>query len=167
VCLRRGSGSITVAEAAAFVREVGAANFRVAINTGHATTVGEEPVAAVSAAGERLGAVLFSAAERDQYGQWYDAHLPVAGRKLNLGAYRELARRSDVPLVLDGAYGAIDEACADLVEAGGRWPEGLTGREERVGDHRRSLGRTRRGKRPRSGRFLPSDSQPARTDLPA
>lgn len=110
----------TTAEAAALVREVAAPNLRVAFNTGHASIVAEEPRAAIAAAGDRLGAVLLCAAHRDEFGQWYDTHLPIAGRGLHLEAVRELVKRNDILFILDGAYGALDGAYVDLVEAGGR-----------------------------------------------
>ena len=79
---------------------------------------GESPAAALAGAGDRLGAVLFSAALQDQFGQWYDAHRGAAS--LPLSGYRALQRRNDVLLVLDGAYDRIDDAFEDLVAAGGR-----------------------------------------------
>jgi sugar phosphate isomerase/epimerase len=108
------------AEAAELAREAGSPNLRVALNTGHAAMAGEDLRAALAAAGDRLGAVLLCAADRDRFGQWYDAHLPVAGRGLDLAAIRELAKREDLLFILDGAYRRIDDAWADLVEAGGQ-----------------------------------------------
>jgi sugar phosphate isomerase/epimerase len=110
----------TTAEAAGLAGEAGSPNLRVAVNTGHAAMAAEDVRAALEAAGDRLGAVLVSAASRDRFGQWYDAHLPVAGRELDLAAVRGLARRDDLLFILDGAHARIDDAYADLVEAGGQ-----------------------------------------------
>ena len=116
----RGRWVTTTAEAAVLVDEVAAPNLRIAINTGHAIMVGEDLGEAITAVGDRLGSMLLSAPQRDQLGQWYDAHLPISGQGVDLAAVREVSTRDDVLLILDAAYESIDEAYSDLVEVDGR-----------------------------------------------
>lgn len=93
-----------------FVDRVGAANLKVAVDTGHAAWNGEVLGDVVKAAGVRLGLVLHSAPRRDSYGQVYDAHLPIAGSGLDVSAVSGLP---GIPQVLDGVYADIDAEYRD------------------------------------------------------
>ena len=98
------------AQALAFLAKVDAPNLRLALDTGHVAWNGEPLAAVVQAAGDRLGAVLYSAPRRDQFGQVYDAHLPVADSGLDLAPARGLTGR---PQVLDALYPDADAEYRD------------------------------------------------------
>lgn len=105
----------TTDQAAAFIRKIGISNLKLAINTGHLNQVGETLAGAISTAGDILGSVLVCAANRDRFGQWYDAHLPAHSRDVDLHGLGDISGRRDVLFVLYGDYPSIDDAYADLV----------------------------------------------------
>ena len=104
----------TTDKAASFIRETGAQNLRLAINTGHLDQMGENLETAITAAGDLLGAVLLCSSHHDQYGQWYDAHLPMHRGNVDLSALSSIADRDGILFILNGEYESLDDAYPDL-----------------------------------------------------
>jgi hypothetical protein len=71
-----------------FIREVGASNLRLALNTGHLALAGDTLEEALAQAGDLLGMVLLSAPAWDIFDHGYDAHFPLQGSGLDLSALR-------------------------------------------------------------------------------
>ena len=111
-----------VKRTAEFVDKVGAANLRVAINTGHLAMRQDESLAdAIAAAGERLGMVLLCAPAKDLFGQTYDAHLPLSDGDVDIAPLTAIGGQAT--LVLDATYRDWDAVYADLAllpKEGGR-----------------------------------------------
>jgi len=93
-----------------FVDKVGAANLKLAINTGHVMMSGEKIKDAVAAVGDRLGLVLLSSSGSDNFGQTYDTHAPIHGGQVDLAAIK----KTTVPRVFDADYRSWDEIFADI-----------------------------------------------------
>jgi len=94
----------------AFLKDIGADNVRLALNTGHTSMSGELLAAVIKKAGKRLGMVLVCSTTTDVYGQMYDTHAPVAGSKLKLKAVAACG----TPLIFDAAYQSWNEVYCDL-----------------------------------------------------
>jgi len=105
------------ADVRSLIDEVGADNLRLALNTCHLALAGETLESAVPLAGDRLGAVLFSAPKYDLYGQGYDAHEPLCrgGWKMP-----DIALSPDVLQVLDAEYANWDEEYLDRLTVWGK-----------------------------------------------
>ena len=127
LCRRAASHGITVhlqahpkrwvystPDAVTFIRGVGEKNLKVAVNTGHIQWMGESLTEAIAAAGDLLGAVLICSGRKDQFDQWYDAHLPAHEGKLDLQGLGETAGTDDILFLLIGDYASIDDAYPDL-----------------------------------------------------
>jgi len=94
-----------------FISAAGADNLRLALNTCHLALAGESLESALTLAGDRLGAVLFSAPKYDLYGQGYDAHAPLCTNNWKMP---DIETTAGVLQVLDADYADWDEEYLDL-----------------------------------------------------
>ena len=100
------------AELLGFMDEVAHEALRFSLSLSHALLCAEDPRALLRLAGTRLGSVLLSLPRCDEFGQTYDAHLPICRghADVDLRAFEGLR----VPLILNADYGSWDEVYRDV-----------------------------------------------------
>ena len=108
----------TTAKAVEIAKAVDASNLLVAIDTGHTAIVGESLSESVLAAGDRLGAILFSGALKDRYGQWYDTHASFSSLDQDGFMPMEIVAANKVLYIVDGEYAELNDVYPDLIAAG-------------------------------------------------
>jgi hypothetical protein len=100
----------TIDEMVKFILAVDRPNVRLALNTGHLDLYWEKLDEALKKVEPLMGLVLLCGAQRDLYGQRYDAHTPVHQSDLDLS----LLASCPVPMVFDGIYSNGDEEYRDV-----------------------------------------------------
>lgn len=100
----------TIDEMLKFILAVDRPNVRLALNTGHLDLYWEKLDEALKKVEPLMGLVLLCGAQRDLYGQRYDAHTPVHQSDLDLS----LLASCPVPMVFDGIYSNWDEEYRDV-----------------------------------------------------
>ena len=91
-------------------QQVSAENLRFCLNSSHSWMSGENAGSIIEKTGPRLGIIVLSTPTRDDFGQLYDAHQPLAGSGYDLDW---LTYCPEVPRVLVGNYTDSDEEYAD------------------------------------------------------
>ncbi|HBP38156.1 MAG TPA: hypothetical protein DD640_05340 [Clostridiales bacterium] len=107
---RQKWSSITMLE---MLRSAGQNNLRFCLNTAHSLLIGEDPVKILELAGDCCGMILLSTPGQDEFGQNYDAHLPLSGSPFAPGLSELIRAGAGQRLVLDAAYSQEDDEYRD------------------------------------------------------
>jgi sugar phosphate isomerase/epimerase len=115
---------VSSAGTAAFIRGLGKPNLKLCLDVSHALMVGEEPAAVMEELGPEVALLAASAPVQDGYGQFYNAHEPMAGTRWEAGL-RDLfaalhSRRPELPICLNAVYESWDEVYRDVTVLEGR-----------------------------------------------
>jgi hypothetical protein len=109
---------VTSSETLAFVKRIGRRNLRFCLDVSHSLMAGEDTAAILSELGGEVAIIQASAPLRDEHGQYYNAHAPMAGSPWQepLGRLFEAARARcpGTPICLNAVYPCWDEVYRDV-----------------------------------------------------